>query len=327
MKKNKKILLLLGLLATLALILTGCAAYKTGASAAPKGGFFGIIYQFIGIPIRNIMLATENAIGGTNGAGWAIAIITAVIRFVLLPLMLSTSKKSTIQQEKVSRLQDQLQLIQTALKDRSLTPDKQMQISQLQQKVYHENNLSITGGIGCLPLLIQFPFMIGIYQAVAYSDALYKTSFFGVSLGKPSLLFAIIGALFYLAQSLLMLRGVSEQQRAAMQSTIFISPLMTLFISMSTPGALGLYFLVGGIIALIQQVIVTYIIMPRAKARIDAELKEKPMKVVVTQEIIDQIINGNNSNNSNNSATTSHSDVTENELRKRNAGKQKREDK
>ncbi|MDK6528500.1 YidC/Oxa1 family membrane protein insertase, partial [Klebsiella pneumoniae] len=80
------------------------------------------------------------------------------IRFVLLPLMLSTSKKSTIQQEKVSRLQDQFKLIQDALKDRSLTPDKQMQISQLQQKVYRENNLSITGGIGCLPLLVQFPF-------------------------------------------------------------------------------------------------------------------------------------------------------------------------
>lgn len=324
MKKNKKILLLVSLVAMLAVILTGCAAYKTGANAAPKGGFFGLIYQFIGIPIRNIMLATENAIGGTNGAGWAIAIITAVIRFVLLPLMLSSSKKSTIQQEKVSRLQDQFKLIQDALKDRSLTPDKQMQISQLQQKVYRENNLSITGGIGCLPLIVQFPFMIGIYQAVAYSDALYKSSFFGVSLGKPSLLFAIVGALFYLAQSLLMLRGVSEQQRAAMQSTIFISPLMTLFISMSTPGALGLYFLVGGIIALIQQVIVTYIIFPRAKAKIDAELKEKPMKVVVTKEIIDDII-GNDSDNSVNSSDSTSS--TEEELRKRNAGKQKRENK
>lgn len=324
MKKNKKILLLVSLVAMLAVILTGCAAYKTGANAAPKGGFFGLIYQFIGIPIRNIMLATENAIGGTNGAGWAIAIITAVIRFVLLPLMLSSSKKSTIQQEKVNRLQDQFKLIQDALKDRSLTPDKQMQISQLQQKVYRENNLSITGGIGCLPLIVQFPFMIGIYQAVAYSDALYKSSFFGVSLGKPSLLFAIVGALFYLAQSLLMLRGVSEQQRAAMQSTIFISPLMTLFISMSTPGALGLYFLVGGIIALIQQVIVTYIILPRAKAKIDAELKEKPMKVVVTKEIIDDII-GNDSDNSVNSSDSTSS--TEEELRKRNAGKQKRENK
>ena len=324
MKKNKKILLLVSLVAMLAVILTGCAAYKTGANAAPKGGFFGLIYQFIGIPIRNIMLATENAIGGTNGAGWAIAIITAVIRFVLLPLMLSSSKKSTIQQEKVSRLQDQFKLIQDALKDRSLTPDKQMQISQLQQKFYRENNLSITGGIGCLPLIVQFPFMIGIYQAVAYSDALYKSSFFGVSLGKPSLLFAIVGALFYLAQSLLMLRGVSEQQRAAMQSTIFISPLMTLFISMSTPGALGLYFLVGGIIALIQQVIVTYIILPRAKAKIDAELKEKPMKVVVTKEIIDDII-GNDSDNSVNSSDSTSS--TEEELRKRNAGKQKRENK
>lgn len=324
MKKNKKILLLVSLVAMLAVILTGCAAYKTGANAAPKGGFFGLIYQFIGIPIRNIMLATENAIGGTNGAGWAIAIITAVIRFVLLPLMLSSSKKSTIQQEKVSRLQDQFKLIQDALKDRSLTPDKQMQISQLQQKVYRENNLSITGGIGCLPLIVQFPFMIGIYQAVAYSDALYKSSFFGVSLGKPSLLFAIVGALFCLAQSLLMLRGVSEQQRAAMQSTIFISPLMTLFISMSTPGALGLYFLVGGIIALIQQVIVTYIILPRAKAKIDAELKEKPMKVVVTKEIIDDII-GNDSDNSVNSSDSTSS--TEEELRKRNAGKQKRENK
>ena len=105
-----------------------------------------------------------------------------------------------------------------------------------------------------------------------------------------------------------------------MQMTLILSPAMTFFISISAPGALALYFLVGGLIAILQQVITTFIIMPKVKKDVAAELNERPLKVVVTQETIDSILNTTTSSNTGNEAEKDlHQD-----LRARNAGKQKR---
>lgn len=67
-----------------------------------------------------------------------------------------------------------------------------------------------------------------------------------------------------------------------------MSPAITFFISLFAPAGLALYFLAGGIIMVIQQLITTFIIMPRVKKRIDQEIKEKPIVTVVTKEMFTQ---------------------------------------
>ncbi len=213
-----------------------------------------------------------------------------------------------------------MRLIQEALKKPGLTQPQQMQIRQLQMRVYKENNMSMMGGMGCLPLLIQLPIMMGIYQAVAYSKELAASSFFGISLGQRSIILTIIATLLYVVQGYLSMVGIPEEQKKAMQMTLILSPAMTFFISISAPGALALYFLVGGLIAILQQLITTFVIMPKVKRDVAAELNERPLKVVVTQETIDNILNTTSSSNSTPEANKDlHQD-----LRARNAGKQKR---
>lgn len=46
------------------------------------------------------MIQTAHMIGGDNGAGWGIVIITVVVRVILMPLMLVQQNKSVRQQEK-----------------------------------------------------------------------------------------------------------------------------------------------------------------------------------------------------------------------------------
>lgn len=265
------------------------------------------------------MLHVSNLLGGTNGAGWAIIIITFVIQLIVLPLRLSSQSKMIKQQEKTKRLQPQLSLIQAAMKKNS---NKQMQLSQLQMKIYKDNNMSMIGGMGCLPLLIQLPIMIGIYQAVAYSKTLASASFMGISLSKPSIVFAVVAAILYLIQGYLSLIGISEQQKQTMLITVIASPLMTLVFSIMYSGALGLYFLVGGIVIVIQQLIATFILMPKIRADVDKELTKNPIKEVINQEMIDQILNESTdqmSQNKSDEITNLHE-----QLRKRNSGKQNR---
>ena len=162
--------------------------------------------------------------------------------------------------------------------------------------------------------------MMGIYQAVAYSKELAASSFFGISLGQRSIILTVIATLLYIIQGYLSMVGIPEEQKKAMQMTLILSPAMTFFISISAPGALALYFLVGGFIAILQQLITTFIIMPKVKKDVAKELNDRPLKVVVTQETIDNILNTSSSS----STTTEDTKNLHQDLRARNAGKQKR---
>ena len=316
MKKIKKRLLPVSLLALLPLFLTACASQtsKNGSLKAPTSGPYYWIYEWIGLPLQHITVNIAHAIGGASGA---IVIITLVVRVILMPLMINQQHKATMQQEKMHLLQPQMQLLQKAMKTPGMTPDQQMALSGLQREIYSKNNVSMTGGMGCLPLLIQMPIMIGIYQAVAYSNALAKSTFFGISLSSKSMVLAIIATVFALIQSYVAMIGIPEEQKKTMQATMLMNPIMTFFFSMSFSGALALYWAVGNLVMVIQQLITTFIVQPRAKKRVSKELEDSPIVEVVTQAKLDQILKPA-------PEQKPASQPKSGDLRKRNQGKQKR---
>lgn len=318
MKKYRKYSSVFALVALLALVLSGCSSGNPNTNTPPHGGPYGWIFKYISLPIQNIMLQVAHMIGGVDGAGWAIVIITLVVRLILLPLMLTQQKKSVTQQEKMARLQPQMKLIQGAMKHKNITPQQQMQLSTWQRELYSKNNVSLTGGIGCLPLIIQMPIMIGIYEAVAYSAVLKKATFFGISLSDKSVVLAIIATIFAVIQGYISLIGIPPEQKKTMQSMMFMNPIMTLFFSLSFSGSLALYWAAGNLVMIIQQLIVTFIIQPREKARIDQELKDNPVVEVVTKSQIDDLFSAHSAASGNDKKSQElHQD-----LRKRNQGKQ-----
>ncbi len=79
MKKIKRYAGVLALLAVATLVLSACGA-TTDPHVAPHSGIYGWVYQWLGRPLQNIMIQTAHMIGGDNGAGWGIVIITVVVR-------------------------------------------------------------------------------------------------------------------------------------------------------------------------------------------------------------------------------------------------------
>jgi YidC/Oxa1 family membrane protein insertase len=109
--------------------------------------------QFITLMI-NILLFIYDHIG--QNFGWAIIIFTVLVRLVTYPLTAKQMKSSKAMQDlqNSKKWQD----IQKKYKD-----DKET-LAKKQMEIYQEMGISPFGS--CLPLLIQFPIIIGLYQAI-----------------------------------------------------------------------------------------------------------------------------------------------------------------
>ena len=86
--------------------------------------------------------------------GWAIIIFTILIKLILMPL--------AIHSQKAMRKQQKLQPYMAELQKKYANDKEKLQTETM--KLYKENNISMTGG--CLPVLLQFPILIGLYQVI-----------------------------------------------------------------------------------------------------------------------------------------------------------------
>ena len=266
--KRKRITIAGGLF-TLLLLLSGCV--RTTKSGRP----YGFVYDYMAKPMQHLMEWLASHMG--NNYGWAIIVIVVVVRTVLLPVMFSQMKKSTIMQEKMSKVQPLIKEL-TEKQKAAKTPEEQAAVSQQMMALYRDNNISLTGGIGCLPLLIQLPIFAALYAAIRYSQDLYHATFVGIPLGKPSIILAVLSFIAYAAQSYLGLVGVPEAQKKQMKAAIWMSPFMTFFISITSSAGLGLYFFIGGLFAILQTLMVNAY-RPRIRRQIEEESKNNPIKM------------------------------------------------
>ncbi|MCY9806942.1 membrane protein insertase YidC [Lentilactobacillus senioris] len=261
----------LSLLGGLALVLSGCVRTKNGHP-------YGFVYDYLAKPAQHVMEWLTQYVGSY---GWAIIVLTVIVRMILLPMMVSQMKKSTIQQEKMQLVRPQMDII-TKRQKAAKTQEEQAAASQQMMKLYRDNGISMTGGIGCLPLIIQMPIFAALYAAIRYSPELSHTVFMGIRLGETSWVLAVLSFLAYLLQGYLSMLGTPASQKKQMASMMLLSPIMILFFTMSAPAGLGLYFFIGGLFACVQTLIIN---LYRPKIRRDVEKEMGEIKQVVVDDI------------------------------------------
>ncbi len=300
--KNKKLLTIAAIMASAMLFLSGCVQHT--ASGKP----YGFVYDNLAVPTQHVLVWLSQILG--NILGWAIIVITFIVRLVLMPIMIKQSKNATVQQEKIAHIKPLMEDITKRQKEATSDAER-MAINQEMMQLYRDNNISMTGGIGCLPLLIQMPIFAALYAAIQYSPELSRSYFYGINLGQRSFTLVALSFVVYALQGWLSTLGVPEAQRAQMRQMMIISPLMITFMTYISPAGLGLYFFVGGIFACIQTLIINYM-RPRIRKEVLAELKKNPVKQpkkVVTEA---------------KETTIESSPTSATSKKKRNAGKQNR---
>ena len=274
MKSIKRIALSIMGVAML-LVLTGCVQIDK-ATGKP----IGPVWDFLGAPMGEAIkyFATDKGLG----FGVAIIIVTIIVRLIILPLGIYQSWKATLHSEKMNALKHVLEPHQTRLKE-ATTQEEKLEAQQALFAAQKEHGISMFGGVGCFPLLIQMPFFSAIYFAAQHTEGVAEASFLGIALGSPSwILIACAGVLYYV-QSLLSLHGVEDEtQREQLKKMIYMSPMMIVMFSIFSPASVTLYWVVGGFMMILQQFIVNYIIRPKLRKKVREELAKNPPKASKT---------------------------------------------
>lgn len=135
-------------------------------------GWFAI---FIIWPIAQLF----NLVASKTGAFWSLIIVTILIDLVKLP----STIKSTIQQQKMTALQPQINRIQLKYRGRDDRQSKMMESQEI-QNLYAKNDINVLGSL--LPTLLQLPIILAVFQAVQRADLIINGTFMGHDLkGSP----------------------------------------------------------------------------------------------------------------------------------------------
>jgi len=213
-------------------------------------------------PIANALVILNNIF--LSNFGVAIIIFTILMRLLTMPLTLRQIRSSRA----LSALQPKMQELQKKYKDPKRRQEETM-------KLYREAGVN---PLGCLlPMLVQFPIWIALYNAlritvggtpesiVSLSQRLYPWSyieqavplendFLWMDLGQPdtSLILAfIVFASTYVQQRLATPPTTDPRTQSTNQMMLWMMPLMFAFFTLQVPSGLGVYWGMSNIIGVI----------------------------------------------------------------------------
>lgn len=270
----KKFMLTGTLLSTM-LFLSGCMRFDMD-TGAPQGFLSEIVYDFLIIPLNQFL----NYLGDFLGSyGLAIIIFTLLFRLILLPLTLRQQKSTIESQVKMSAVKPVTDEIQAELKATD-DPSEQQALNMEMMEIYRENDINIGSQLsaGCLPLLLQMPIFVAMFQVLRRSEEIANTSFLGIELGETSIILAVITGVIYLLQSRMMIKSMPEEQQSSAGTTMYITPVMMFMFAVTGPAGIGLYWLASGIFTILQQLFNQMYYKPK----IEATVREKmgPVKKI-----------------------------------------------
>ncbi|MGA2102995.1 MAG: membrane protein insertase YidC [Candidatus Sulfotelmatobacter sp.] len=182
--------------------------------------------------------------------GWAIVIQTLIISLLLLPLRV-TQMKSML---KMQRVAPQIKSIQEKYKKYSLRDPRKAAMNEEISALYKREGVNPAGG--CLPMLIQMPFLFAYYRMLGTALDLRHAHWLWIhdlSAADPIYVLPILMVISSLVtQRMTPQAGMDPQQQKMMN---VMMPLMMGFIFFRLQAGLNLYYAVVNVISIAQQAV------------------------------------------------------------------------
>ncbi len=202
-------------------------------------------FWFIALPLLRALRALHTI---TGNYGVAIIVLTTLVKLVTVPLFQTQMRNM----REMQKIQPQMAKLRERFKDDQVALQKEMMELYRRHRV---NPLS-----GCLPMVLQIPIFVGLYNALMHAIELRHApfAFWIKDLSAPDRLMVagvgipvltlLMGASMFLQQRLTPQQGDPTQQKMMM-----FMPLVFTFMFINFPAGLVLYWLVNNLLSIGQQ--------------------------------------------------------------------------
>lgn len=205
-----------------------------------------------------------------NNYGLAIIMLTAVVNIITYPL----TRRQLQASKKMQDIQPELKRIQEKYKN-----DKE-KLNQVTMEFMRENKVNPLGG--CLPLLVQFPILIAVFQLLREPELITKTTtnfspfflFWDLTKSDPYYILPIMAAAATFFQQRLVITDPKQKMM------LYIFPVMIMVISVSFPAGLVLYWFTNSIFSIGNH----FIMRKSDNKKVESETKKKKIEIEKIKE-------------------------------------------
>ena len=207
-------------------------------------GWFGIIAK----PLFLVLNYTADKL--THNWGWAIILVTVAINTVLFPLKITSMKSS----RKMQGIQPEVATLNAKYKNLKMNDPRKAEQNQELMALYKQHGINPVGG--CLPMLLQLPFVFAFYKVLSVTIEMRGANWLWVTdLSQPeTIALRVLPILLIVTQFLQQRMTPSPGMDPTQQKMMLIMPLFLGYVFYYYASGLVLYWLTGNLVGILQQV-------------------------------------------------------------------------
>jgi YidC/Oxa1 family membrane protein insertase len=226
------------------------AAIDPNFTSAIDFGMFSII-------VVPLLRSLKWIYGYVHNYGWSIILLTVIINLIILPLR----HKSVVAMRKMQEIQPETKAIQDRYAKLKATDPAKAKMNQELMELYKQRGVNPAGG--CIPMLLPWPLLVAFYSllttAIELRGAPFTLWIHDLTAPDPYYVFPVLMGVSQLWQQWMMpAAGADPTQRKMMM----IMPLVFMFLFISYPSGMAVYFLMTNVWAIGQQYATNYFIGP-----------------------------------------------------------------
>ncbi len=204
----------------------------------------GVInFMYLGFIAKPILKGLDFLYGLLGNYGWAVVILTVLIRLLIMPLTVSSLKSM----KRMQVIQPELKKIKEKYKDQPQV------VNQKTMEVMKKHKVNPLGG--CLPMFLQMPIFFAFYRGLSESVDLYQAPFAGwitdLSKMDPYFIFPILSMVGMVAHQMVTPSSMDKVQKRMM---LFMPVVFGIFF-ITLPSALTIYMAISTWFGILQHTI------------------------------------------------------------------------
>jgi len=211
-------------------------------------------FGWYGVLARPLLWLLKRTYAWIGNWGWAILLVTLLIRILLFPLM----HKSYASMKKMQKLAPKMNAIKDKYKKAKTDAAQRAKMNQELMTLYQAEGYNPMSG--CLPILLQLPILVAFYNVLSRSIELRHAPF-ALWIKDLSAVDQTYVLLILMTVSMYVQQAMTPSTADPAQKKIFMAmPLLWGFFLKDMPSGLVLYWLFSNILTILQQVLINKIV-------------------------------------------------------------------